>query len=323
MVVRKPPCSPTLAELQTAAVEPREKLTEAFTSHDCQVPLNAKMRLSILIAIFATATFCHNILAYKIANICRQLPSQQHTELHADTSAIGDCVQDPNTYTAAEAARLAEWERRKKKENICKSMPRSQKWFKAKQQHVSPNQKRMYNDFWPVYGINLKYGSTVIPHELFPKFSSAAATPVVLDIGFGTGDSIVGMSQQNTDKIYLGCEIHRAGISIVLGNLSSLAIENVKIIRADVTMLLESYLKTRCLDEVCIFFPDPWPNTERDGERRVVRRGTRASAILISVFTSHEIRGHRGPGLTLSCCTRYNPDDFGSDATRWTPSYSN
>ena len=285
-----------LAELQTpAAVELGEKPAEAFTSYGCQASLNAKMRLRILVAVFAIVTFCHDILAYKIANICRQLPSpQQRTELHADTSAIGDCIQNPDAYTAAEAARLAEWERRKKKENICKSMPRSQKWFKAKQQHVSPNQKRMYNDFWPVYGINLKYGSTVIPHELFPKFSSAATTPVVLDIGFGTGDSIVGMSQQNTEKIYLGCEIHRAGISIVLGNLSSLAIENVKIIRADVTMLLESYLKTRCLDEVCIFFPDPWPNTERDGERRVVRRGTRVVVILVSVLAFYKIREHLG-----------------------------
>ena len=257
--------------------------------------VNVKMRLRVLIVIFSTFSFCSNVLAYQIENICRQFPSRRHTELHADTSANIDCTQPPDTFVAADTARLAEWERRKKKENICKSMPRSQKWFKAKQQHVSPNQKRMYNDFWPVYGINLKYGSTVIPHELFPKFSTAA-TPVVLDIGFGTGDSILGMSQQNTEKIYLGCEIHRAGISIVLGNLSSLAIENVKIIRADITMLLESYLKTRCLDEVCIFFPDPWPNTERDGERRVVRRGRRASAISISIITfyRYEIIDHWG-----------------------------
>lgn len=172
-------------------------------------------------------------------------------------------------------SRLLELERRRKKEQICKSMPRSQKWFKAKQQHVSPNQKRVFNEYWPIYGINLKYGTKVVPHALFPNISASFTTPVVLDIGFGTGDSIVGMSQQNKNKIYLGCEIHRAGISIALGNITTLGIENVKLIRADVTMLLESYLTDRCLDEVCIFFPDPWVNFERDGGRRVVRKGKR------------------------------------------------
>lgn len=170
-------------------------------------------------------------------------------------------------------SRLTELERRRKKEQICKSMPRSQKWFKAKQQHVSPNQKRIFNEYWPIYGINLKYGTKVVPHELFPNISASFATPVVLDIGFGTGDSIVGMSQQNKNKIYLGCEIHRAGISITLGNITTLGIENVKLVRADVTMLLETYLTDRCLDEVCIYFPDPWVNFERDGGRRVVRKG--------------------------------------------------
>jgi tRNA G46 methylase TrmB len=169
--------------------------------------------------------------------------------------------------------RISELERRRKKEQICRSMPRSQKWFKAKQQHVSPNQKRIFNEYWPIYGINLKYGTKVVPHELFPNISASCTTPVCLDIGFGTGDSIVGMSQQNKDKIYLGCEIHRAGISIALGNITTLGIENVKLIRADVTMLLETYLTDRCLDEVCIFFPDPWVNFERDGGRRVVRKG--------------------------------------------------
>ena len=169
--------------------------------------------------------------------------------------------------------RNAELVRRRKKDQICKSMPRSQKWFKAKQQHVSPNQKRIFNEYWPIYGINLKYGTKVVPHELFPNISASFATPVVLDIGFGTGDSLVGMSQKNKNKIYLGCEIHRAGISTALGNITALGIENVKLIRADVTMLLETYLTDRCLDEVCIFFPDPWVNVERDGGRRVVRKG--------------------------------------------------
>lgn len=191
----------------------------------------------------------------------------------SETAENVDQLKESDVTRSREVARALEWERRQKKNKICQSMPRSQKWFKAMQQHVSPNQKRMYNDYWPVHGVDLKYGLKLTPHEIFTGNTVTAATAVVLDIGFGMGDSIIGMAQQNTDKIYLGCEIHRAGISTALGNISSLGLVNVKIVRADVKMLLDTSLREKCLDEVCIFFPDPWPNTERDGERRVVRKG--------------------------------------------------
>ena len=202
----------------------------------------------------------------------RQCTAVKHRAF-TETAANVDHFEKSEGIRIREEARTMEWERRQKKNKICQSMPRSQKWFKAMQQHVSPNQKRMYNDYWPEHGVDLKYGLKLTPHDLFSSDTVTASTPVVLDIGFGMGDSIVGMAQQNPDKIYLGCEIHRAGISTALGNISSLGIVNVKLVRADVKMLLDTALSEKCLDEVCIFFPDPWPNTERDGERRVVRKG--------------------------------------------------
>lgn len=202
--------------------------------------------------------------------------------------AFGD--SDREAVIDSDSLRLAEWKKRKKKEGICKSMPKSQKWYKEKQQHVSPNQKRIYNEYWPIYGVNLKYGDNVIPQRLFPNITVSDSTPVCLDIGFGLGDSIIGMSQQNKQKIYLGCEIHKAGISTVLGNISSLGIENVRVIKADVNLLLGTYLKDRCLDEVCIFFPDPWPNAERDSERRVVRKGLTQLTYFLVVFNDEYLR---------------------------------
>jgi Putative methyltransferase len=228
---------------------------------------------SFLIVSIGSSLFCKNVYPFIVdGRVGRQYTGVKHRAF-TETAENVDHLEKTEGERSREEARALEWERRQKKNKICQSMPRSQKWFKAMQQHVSPNQKRMYNDYWPVHGVDLKYGLKLIPHELFTSNTVTAATAVVLDIGFGMGDSIVGMAQQNTDKIYLGCEIHRAGISTALGNISTLGIANVKIVRADVKMLLDTSLSEKCLDEVCIFFPDPWPNTERDGERRVVRKG--------------------------------------------------
>ena len=36
-------------------------------------------------------------------------------------------------------------------------------------------------------------------------------------------------------------------------------------------MLFEGHVSASSLSEICIFFPDPWPNIPRDLQRRVVR----------------------------------------------------
>lgn len=127
----------------------------------------------------------------------------------------------------------------------------------------------------------------------------------ILDIGFGHGDSLVGMVRRqqtqvahaqndNSRKVqFIGCEIHRAGIASALEGLESIYKcdnndndnennnnnsndnndnDNVLIIRADVGLLLlnSCYLPDLSLDEVCVYFPDPWP-AGRDAGRRVIR----------------------------------------------------
>ena len=98
---------------------------------------------------------------------------------------------------------------------------------------------------------------------------------VVLDIGFGTGDSIVHMAEDartnGRDVFFFGCEIHRAGVAQCISEVARRDLRSVKLIRADATLLLGSHVPMRFLDEVHIYFPDPWPNAFRDGERRVVR----------------------------------------------------
>jgi len=157
----------------------------------------------------------------------------------------------------------------------CHEMPLSQRWYKAKQQQISPAQKRALRDYWSKYGIELKYGILISENhtlsELFNNTGGTGDSYMVLDIGFGMGDSIVNMATANPAKKYLGCEIHRAGLATTIQNILKFDLKNIRLIRADISLLLNNHMHNRSINEVCIYFPDPWPNEVRDKERRVVR----------------------------------------------------
>ena len=165
---------------------------------------------------------------------------------------------------------LQKYLKRNKRRN---EMPLSQKWYKNKQQHLSKNQKRALNTLWQIYGIHLNYKSFI--HE---KINNNNNYPIILDIGFGSGNSTYNMAKNpiNKEKIIIGCEIHKAGIANLLLTINNTFIEennkinNIRIIRCDVTLLFENYIIDDYINEICVYFPDPWPNYERDGVLKLI-----------------------------------------------------
>jgi len=149
--------------------------------------------------------------------------------------------------------------------------PLTQRWYKEKQSFVSPNQKRILREHWSTYGLDLKYGVALEPLD---GEINGNGSKLVLDIGFGLGDSLLYAAKQRPDDFIIGVEIHRAGIAQAIGRMIEGNVTNARIIRADVTMLLEGgggWIKQSSIDEINVFFPDPWANAERDTQKRVIR----------------------------------------------------
>jgi len=95
--------------------------------------------------------------------------------------------------------------------------------------------------------------------------------PVILDIGFGTGDSLLHMAQTRADCAIIGVEMLPAGIAQTLDKLFTQGHLNTKVIKADVKLLLQQNLVDDSVDEAYVLFPDPWPNAARDAQKRVIR----------------------------------------------------
>jgi tRNA (guanine-N7-)-methyltransferase len=93
--------------------------------------------------------------------------------------------------------------------------------------------------------------------------------PVILEIGFGMGDSLFLDAKTAPDTNIIGAEVHKPGIGHLAYLLQQENINNVKIYPNDVHEMINNNLSYHCLDGIRIFFPDPWPK-KRHHKRRLI-----------------------------------------------------
>ena len=95
--------------------------------------------------------------------------------------------------------------------------------------------------------------------------------PVVIEIGFGMGDSTARIAKANPNINYIGIEVFLYGFSKLLAKIDNLGLTNLKIMRFDAVQVLEDLVPDASISGFHIFFPDPWPK-KRHNRRRLVKR---------------------------------------------------
>jgi tRNA (guanine-N7-)-methyltransferase len=93
--------------------------------------------------------------------------------------------------------------------------------------------------------------------------------PLGVEIGFGMGLELLAWAEQKPDWFLLGVELYQPGIGSMLSRLQKKNLENVRLVDEPAQLLLER-LPRQCIDEVRIFFPDPWPK-KRHFKRRLIQ----------------------------------------------------
>jgi len=94
--------------------------------------------------------------------------------------------------------------------------------------------------------------------------------PVVMEIGFGNGEALAAAAAADPARNYLGVEVHLPGVGHLLHILTGRDIDNVRILCADAVAVLRQSIASGSLDEVRLYFPDPWPKTKQK-KRRIVQ----------------------------------------------------
>lgn len=106
------------------------------------------------------------------------------------------------------------------------------------------------------------------PLDLDRLFGRRAARTV--EVGFGTGDALVALARSEPARDFLGMEVYPPGVGRLLASCHEAGLENVRVAMADALDVLEHWLAPSSVEEVLVWFPDPWPK-KRHHKRRLVR----------------------------------------------------
>jgi tRNA (guanine-N7-)-methyltransferase len=113
----------------------------------------------------------------------------------------------------------------------------------------------------------------VLPYRPQPLDATAAfgkPAPLVLEIGFGMGETTAEIASRQPELHYLGVEVHIAGVGALLKRIEERSLDNLRIVRHDAVEVVEHMIAPASLAGVHVFFPDPW-HKKRHHKRRLIQ----------------------------------------------------
>ena len=129
---------------------------------------------------------------------------------------------------------------------------------------LTPSQQSALDQLWPVFGIDFKPGLLEFGH-LFGR-----EAPIVLEIGFGNGESLVQQAAASPDLNFIGIEVHDPGVGHCLIAARDAGVTNLKLIAHDAIEVLDEQIPPTSLQRINLYFADPWPK-KRHHKRRIIQ----------------------------------------------------
>jgi tRNA (guanine-N7-)-methyltransferase len=94
--------------------------------------------------------------------------------------------------------------------------------------------------------------------------------PVILEIGFGMGDTTAHIARAMPEKDFIGVEVHTPGVGSLLKQIGEQNITNLRLLQHDAVEVLTHMIPPGTLAGVHVFFPDPW-HKARHNKRRLIQ----------------------------------------------------
>ena len=136
--------------------------------------------------------------------------------------------------------------------------------FVLRQGRQTEAQKRAFELHWPRYGLD--YAGQ--PRDFDAAFGRQAQR--VVEIGFGNGEQLLFSCEREGARDFIGVEVHGPGVGRLLNAAAAAGLNNLRIYQHDAVEVLRDEVAPGSLDEVRIYFPDPW-HKKRHHKRRLVQ----------------------------------------------------
>jgi tRNA (guanine-N7-)-methyltransferase len=140
---------------------------------------------------------------------------------------------------------------------------RTIKSFVLRQGRLTKAQQLALESHWQDYGID--YSEQVLSFDkVFVNNNE-----VVVEIGFGNGESLLQQAINEPQYNFLGIEVHAPGVGHLIHHANAQGIQNLKVIRYDAVEVLRQQIADNSVARAQLFFPDPW-HKKRHHKRRII-----------------------------------------------------
>jgi tRNA (guanine-N7-)-methyltransferase len=134
--------------------------------------------------------------------------------------------------------------------------------FKVRRRSLSPKRQAEFDEWIVRWGLDVE-GPALDWSEVFGRDGD-----VVLDIGFGHGESTIEMAAAQPELDVIGVEVHTPGVVTVLDAIAHRGLHHIRVVHGDLLLFLDR-IPPDSLAGVRIYFPDPWTK-RRNFHRRLV-----------------------------------------------------
>ena len=136
--------------------------------------------------------------------------------------------------------------------------------FVRREGRLTVGQQRALDDLYPQWGVGLQKEAYDFA-EIFGNNN-----PVVFEIGFGNGASLLEQAKAEPEKNFFGLEVHRPGTGALMLGIEEFDLKNIRCSYEDATEVVEQCVAENSLSRIQIYFPDPW-HKKKHNKRRIIQ----------------------------------------------------
>ena len=154
--------------------------------------------------------------------------------------------------------------------------------FVRRSGRMSEAQDRAWAELSPFYllpveraaaATSVRAGTAVDPAAVYGRTAR-----LVVEIGSGQGHQIVSAAAADPDTDFLAVEVFTAGLARTMLDADREGVKNLRLVEANAPEALEHLLPAASVDELWVFFPDPWHKNKHTKRRLVAPDFARIAA---------------------------------------------
>ncbi|NHU85026.1 tRNA (guanosine(46)-N7)-methyltransferase TrmB [Kocuria sp. JC486] len=145
--------------------------------------------------------------------------------------------------------------------------------FVRRGDRLTPRRQKAWDQWAPSRILHVPREVTDTSVAAHAEFDQAAAygrtAPLVVEIGSGLGEAMAHRAAEVPEHDFLAVEVYTPGLADLLIKTAANGAQNVRAVQANAPEALEHFLKPNSVDELWVFFPDPW-HKKKHHKRRLV-----------------------------------------------------